>query len=89
MNTIALTLSDQGKWEDAATFQQKVQEASIRLLGTEHPETLRAMNNLAFTLRALGTETSPQHSPLLGDSHLIISELRGEIFFSWTHVRTL
>jgi tetratricopeptide (TPR) repeat protein len=38
----------------ARTLQEQVVEASLRVLGPEHPYTLTAMNNLAQTLQAQG-----------------------------------
>ena len=43
-----------GRWADALALQEKLFEASKRVLGAEHPDTLTVMNNLAATYRALG-----------------------------------
>ena len=43
-----------GEYEEARKLQSEVLEASTRLLGAEHPDTLTAKANLAASLRALG-----------------------------------
>jgi hypothetical protein len=45
---------ERGDFRPARLGFQQQWEASRRLLGAEHPETLQSMNNLAATLRALG-----------------------------------
>jgi hypothetical protein len=43
-----------GRTKDAAALGEKVLEAQKRILGDEHPNTMRGMNNLALTYRDLG-----------------------------------
>jgi tetratricopeptide (TPR) repeat protein len=45
---------EQGDHAGARRLQQRVLEVRTRVLGEEHPDTLRAMNNLAGTLSAQG-----------------------------------
>ena len=54
MNNLAESLSAQGDLSRARELQKKVLEISGRILGEEHPKTLRFMNNLAKSLRAQG-----------------------------------
>ena len=45
---------DQGRYEDAVKLEEKVLKETERLLGPEHPDTVRAMANLAATYRSQG-----------------------------------
>jgi Tetratricopeptide repeat len=45
---------ERGEYAGARKLQEQALEASVRLLGKEHPDTLTAMNNLAQTLKAQG-----------------------------------
>ena len=54
MASLAATYWNQGRWKDAEELQVKVMEAWSRVLGEEHPSTLRAMANLAATYRKQG-----------------------------------
>jgi tetratricopeptide (TPR) repeat protein len=47
-------LKAQGDLAGARTLQEQVFEATARLLGKDRPDTLRSMNNLAWTLYAQG-----------------------------------
>jgi hypothetical protein len=46
--------SERGDYAAARPLDEQVLEACQRLLGAEHPDTLMAMNNLAWTVRAQG-----------------------------------
>ena len=48
------SVAQQGDLQGAREFQEQVLDASRRLLGKDHPDTLRAMNNLAGTLVSQG-----------------------------------
>lgn len=50
MNNLALTLSNQGKTDEAASIQQQALEITHRIRGPEHPDTISVMNNLALML---------------------------------------
>src|SRR5438046_1863636 len=50
----ALVFVKNGCLQNAAELREKVLEASQRTLGDEHPDTLRAMNNLANSYSDLG-----------------------------------
>jgi tetratricopeptide (TPR) repeat protein len=55
MGLVAATLaSAQGDHAGARRLQERVLEATTRVLGEEHPRTLVSMNNLALTLAAQG-----------------------------------
>ena len=49
MGNLADTLWAQGDLSGARELQEQVLEFQRRLLGAEHPETLRTMSNLART----------------------------------------
>jgi tetratricopeptide (TPR) repeat protein len=51
---VARVLWKEGRWKEAEELQVKVLEASRRVLGEEHPDTIRAMANLAATYRDQG-----------------------------------
>ncbi|WP_203097919.1 tetratricopeptide repeat protein [Skermanella rosea] len=62
--TLLLWLGDynraRGAYADAAADFRRTVDASKRLLGAEHPDTLASMNNLASTLRAQGDRGGAQ-----------------------------
>src|SRR5204863_4853185 len=45
-----------GRYHDVEGFFSRAVKTYTRLFGLEHPDTLRSMNNLAETYRALGRE---------------------------------
>jgi hypothetical protein len=47
MGNLAQTLYAQGDLTEARKLQERVLEGRSRVLGKEHPDTLRAMKNLA------------------------------------------
>ena len=54
MSNLASTLQAQGDLGRARALQEGALEVSRRLLGADHPATLRAMGNLASALQAQG-----------------------------------
>jgi len=50
ISSLARTLCDQGKLEEAAAMQREVLEKRRQILGEEHPDTLMATNKLAIIL---------------------------------------
>ncbi|PGG95437.1 hypothetical protein AJ79_10066, partial [Helicocarpus griseus UAMH5409] len=44
-----------GRWKDAEELEMQVMKIMKRVLGTEHPDTLTSMDNLAYTLKSLGS----------------------------------
>jgi len=44
----------QGRWKEAAELAVQVMETRSRVLGPEHPDTLRSMGDLAWTLSSQG-----------------------------------
>ena len=78
MNNLALTYSDQGRTGEAAALQEEVLQKRRRILGEEHPDTLRSMNNLALTYSdqgrtgeaaALQEEVLQKQRRILGEEH--------------------
>jgi hypothetical protein len=54
MNNLALALGDQDKYEEAEMMYREALVVEQRVLGKEHPDTLKSMNNLAAVLREHG-----------------------------------
>jgi Tetratricopeptide repeat len=54
MASLAATYWNQGRWKDAEKLEVYVMEASQRVLGEEHPDTVTAISNLAATYWNLG-----------------------------------
>lgn len=54
MGNLVDSLWDQGKLGEVASMQKEVVEKSRRILGNEHPDTIRAINNLAIATRDQG-----------------------------------
>jgi tetratricopeptide (TPR) repeat protein len=54
LQNLAGTLYAQGDLRGARRLYERVLEARTRLLGEEHPDTLRTLQNLAVTLKAQG-----------------------------------
>ena len=50
----AITLAKYGRSSETMELREKMLEASQRTLGSEHPDILSAMNNLAFNYSDLG-----------------------------------
>ena len=48
-NNLALTYQKQGQWKEAEELFVQVMEATLKVLGQEHPDTLTSMANLAST----------------------------------------
>ena len=78
MNNLALTLRDQGDLPGARDIQERVVEGERRILGEEHPSTLRSKGNLALTLsdqgdvagsRALYERILEVQRRILGEEH--------------------
>jgi hypothetical protein len=57
---MALTLYDQSDLARARSMQEQVLDRRLKVLGTQHPDTLVAMNNLAATLSTLGEIAAAQ-----------------------------
>ena len=54
MSNLASTYRKQGRWKEAEELQLLVMETRKRLLGEEHPSSLRSMAKLASTYRKQG-----------------------------------
>ncbi|KAK3364215.1 hypothetical protein B0T25DRAFT_529588 [Lasiosphaeria hispida] len=54
MASLAVTLWNQGRWEEAEKLEVQVMETSKTKLGANHPDTLSSMANLAFTWKGQG-----------------------------------
>jgi hypothetical protein len=49
-----VTYIEQGRWEEAEPLQVQAMETWKRVLGAEHPDTLKSINNLAMTWKLHG-----------------------------------
>jgi tetratricopeptide (TPR) repeat protein len=54
MNNLAATCYREGKYEQAEALSTKALEIGLRVLGEQHPNTLRSMSNLALLYFAKG-----------------------------------
>ncbi len=54
ISKLALTVANQGQWEEAEKLQVQVIEITKEFLGPEHPRTLRGLRNLARTFEKQG-----------------------------------
>jgi tetratricopeptide (TPR) repeat protein len=54
MNSLAMVLKDQGKYEQAEEMLRQALRLRETVLGKEHPSTLMSMNNLAGVLMDQG-----------------------------------
>jgi Flp pilus assembly protein TadD len=54
MNNLSATLNLEGRYAEAETLLRTTLEIKRRVLGPQHPETLRSMVNLATSLRLEG-----------------------------------
>ena len=54
MHNLALTYSDQGRFNEAEELQEQVMMTSSRVLGLEHSSTLTSISNLALTYLSQG-----------------------------------
>lgn len=52
MVTVRLAYNIEEQWKEAEELELQVMEMRKRVLGPEHPVTLTAMGNLAFTLQS-------------------------------------
>jgi tetratricopeptide (TPR) repeat protein len=55
-----MLLQEQGYFKEAETLEHKVLDKRNRILGLEHLDTIRAMNNLAVTYGSLGKYTESE-----------------------------
>jgi tetratricopeptide (TPR) repeat protein len=56
----AMTLQDDGRYEEAEELEVQVMQTTKRVLGDEHPDTLTSMANLASTYRKQGRWTEAE-----------------------------
>lgn len=54
MANLANTYRDQSRLDDAVVLQEAVKERRKRVLGDDHPDTLKSMECLATTYKDLG-----------------------------------
>jgi tetratricopeptide (TPR) repeat protein len=59
-NTFSKVLYDEGRWAEAEEVLVQMMGKSTKMLGREHPNTLRSMNNLASTYRDQGRWTEAE-----------------------------
>jgi Holliday junction resolvasome RuvABC endonuclease subunit len=62
MNNLVNTLHSQDKLEEAAAMRKEVLEKIQRILGKEHPDTIRAMINLAIAICAQENAHGSNHT---------------------------
>ena len=53
---VGICLYGDGRWKEVEELQLQVMETTKRVLGQENPDTLRSMNNLAFTWKGYGRD---------------------------------
>ena len=77
-NNLAIDLSALGEHEQARALDEDTLARRRRVLGEDHPDTLRSANNLAIDLRALGEheqaraldeDTLARRRRVLGEDH--------------------
>ena len=54
MNNLAITLGDQGRFEEAAAIERAVLEKRKRIPGDVHPDTVWTLRDHAATIQAQG-----------------------------------
>src|SRR5208282_2765431 len=78
MDRVGWFLREDGKLSDSERLSLRASEISAEILGPEHPDTLRSMDNLAITYRdqgraaeaaALQEEVLEKRRRILGDEH--------------------
>ena len=78
LSNVAIFLSQKGNYKDAQELKERVLAVRRRVLGEEHPDTLRSINNLAVTLSAQGEHAGARELKervlavrrrVLGDEH--------------------
>ena len=62
MNNLANVYDVQGKYAQAETLDSQTLEIQRRVLGPEHPDTLRSMNNLAIVYNCKASTRRPRRS---------------------------
>ena len=77
MSNLALVFQKAGKWQEAEQVHTEVLEASRRVLGEDHPDTLGSMSNLAAVLQAQGKwqETEEMHTEVLEAKRRVLGEV--------------
>lgn len=56
MGNLAITLEEQGKFNEAEVLNRTTLEKRERVLGSDHPSTLLSMGNLAYTWKMQGRD---------------------------------
>ena len=78
MSDLAITFCQQGRWKEAEELELRVMEVMRRVLGDEHPNTLKSVGNLVDTYRhqgrwkeaeELALQVLEKQNNVLGDSH--------------------
>jgi hypothetical protein len=57
-NNLADAYRDAGRTDETIALHEQTLAARERILGPDHPETLRSRNSLAVTYRAAGRDAS-------------------------------
>ena len=55
MNNLAISYAEAGRQDEALKLREQALALAQKIFGAEHPETLRAMHNLADSYDAVGS----------------------------------
>ena len=82
MGNLAVTYSNQGRWNEAEQLEVQVMNMRKELLGEEHPDTLLSMGNLAVTYSNQGrwNEAELPLVQLMNMRETLLGEKHSEIF---------
>ena len=69
MENLAVTYSNQEKYEEAEELEVKVLDLCTKVLGQEHPHTLTLIENLAKTYKGQGKMDLDLYNEVLGPEH--------------------
>ncbi len=69
MSNLAITLSDQGRLDEAASMQQEVQEKRRGILGEEHPNTITAIKGRLDEAALMRQEVLKKGQGILGEEY--------------------
>jgi hypothetical protein len=89
---LASTYRNQGRWKEAEELDVQVMEASARVLGQEHPDTLTSIANLALTYQNQGrwkeaeeldVQVMETRKRVLGQEHPDTLTTMNNLAFTW------
>ena len=82
LSSFSITFRNRGQWERALELEVRAMELRSRLLGSEHPDTLRSINRMGRRLR----ELQRPHEAVRLDDQVVESRLK---LFGKTHPEIL